>query len=135
MKRPERTPLRAIRVRERSDGTTLLRFRRKRSLLLLCFCWIWTTLTLLAMVTFLHVLFADELANASAHDIGGILLALLTGILSASVAVGHFLTAERIVIRPAGLTRRSGLLRRTDLALLDDISTVMMTGDALPCKY
>jgi hypothetical protein len=131
VKDQERPPLRAIRIRAFSDGTTALRFRRKRSIFVLGFCWVWGCAMLALTAIFLEPLFVGEVryADESAAT-STIVFTLMMSIACLAIATGHLISGERIIMTPSGLVRRRGVLGRSDVATLDEVSTVVVTGDA-----
>jgi hypothetical protein len=120
VKEQERPPLRVIRVREFSDGTTALRFRRKRSIELLGFCWFWGCFAVAMTVV--------EIRDPNV-GFWSALCILLTGLMGFVVGIDHIVSGERIVMTPAGLVRRRGAFVRPDVAPLDEVSAVVVTGN------
>jgi hypothetical protein len=123
----DRPPTRYIRVRELSDGTTALRLLHVLGMGQIACSFFFLLFFLGLLVSLLVptlrdqiVFVADPLVGVAGSALFLIAIAVLHGL--------RFLRAERIVITPAGLVRRRGPFSRTDVAALDEISSVVLSG-------
>jgi hypothetical protein len=121
---PERPPLRLlIRVRSFSDGSTEMRLSARRSL---------PALLLVLCVLFLLCVFAISTVHgdfgASWCDWAGAFgLVLPPSLPCVYYVLRSFFGAEWIVLAPSGLARRRRL-RRSDVVILDEVSTIVVSG-------
>jgi hypothetical protein len=79
---------------------------------------------------FMEPLIAGEVRYADDNGAAGAMVFTLgMAIMFLSVAIGHLISGERIAMTPAGLVRRAGVLGRAEVATLDEVSTVVVTGN------